>query len=133
MDRAARFLELVLDAHLGILPSLIRTAFAKRAVPSLQPRGINGLQISYSFREDGIFHRKLRPGPCNARHGDGFVSAAAGGFAGAAGFAAPAAVGVAGVAGWAVRGEMRPAATIATRPTSIPNPGAPTNSSRSSP
>src|SRR2546427_472390 len=31
----ARLLELVLDAHWGILPSLIRTAFAKGAVPSL--------------------------------------------------------------------------------------------------
>src|SRR5256885_8441057 len=35
MKRAARLLELVLDAHWVILPSLIRTAFAKGAVPSL--------------------------------------------------------------------------------------------------
>src|SRR3989442_1508895 len=52
MDRAARLLELVFDTHWGILPSLIRTAFAKRAVPSLQPRGINGLELSYSFRDE---------------------------------------------------------------------------------
>src|SRR5207245_4960098 len=52
MYRAARLLELVLDTHWGILPSLIRTAFAERAVPSLQPRGINGREISYSFRDE---------------------------------------------------------------------------------
>src|SRR5207253_8807490 len=52
MERASRLLELVFDTHWGILPSLTRTAFAKRAVPSLQPRGINGLEISYSFRDE---------------------------------------------------------------------------------
>src|SRR2546422_7189911 len=87
--------------------------FREARGPLCSTRGINGLEISYSFREDRIFHRKLRPGPCNARHGDGFVSGAAVGLGAGAGFADPAA-GVAGVGGCAVRGERRPAATIAT-------------------
>src|SRR5256712_11596466 len=96
--------------------------FREARGPLCSTRGINGLEISYSFREDRIFHRKLRPGPCNARHGDGFVSAATGGFARGGGVSAPAPRGGAGGGGGAGRGGVPPGGPPTTPPPRIPVP-----------
>src|SRR2546422_10317522 len=62
MKRAARLLELVLDAHWGILPSLIRTAFAKGAVPSL----VNPVELMV-YRFHIVFARTDFPSEVAAR------------------------------------------------------------------
>src|SRR2546428_11576071 len=94
--------------------------FREARGPLCSTRGINGLEISYSFREDRIFHRKLRPGPCNARHGEGFVSPAPGGFSRGVRFVAPPPLWLPGGRGLAVG-----AALLAGAPRTVPPPRLP--------
>src|SRR5437773_868207 len=89
-------------------------------------RGTNAFEISYSFREGSGFPLQIECNTCHNEHQlhrpDGSPHPGGGAGAGSAAGAAAAgfvpAAGVAG-AGCAVRGEIRPAATMPTLSTSI--------------
>src|SRR5438128_2683029 len=74
VKRAARLLELVLDTHREILPSLVRTAFAERGPLSFNPVELMVWRFHIVFATSPILQRKAPPGRLSGAYGDGVCS-----------------------------------------------------------